>query len=175
MDDVNNPKHEWLLAYRLAGRSIVKMNPDEPIPPIPDPEGRFAGLTHGGVDTITTFGGNVMFDGAISYRLVSGEISTVKDGFVFDWASVPAIFTWYLPPSGDGRNCYGIAALFHDWLYCHRKVAGRAVSRAECDALFLEIMLYVGVDRRKAILMYRAARLGGWLLWWKRAEKDIIP
>ncbi|MEI7437984.1 MAG: DUF1353 domain-containing protein [bacterium] len=87
----------------------------------------------------------------------------MREGFVFDWASIPLAFTWYIPPAGDGKNCYGIAALFHDWLYCHRKIGGRAVTRAECDGLFLEIMLYVGVTGWLARTMWAAVRAGGWL------------
>ena len=148
---------------------------EDALQPIPDPEGRFAGLVHGGVETITTAGGEVMLDAAVSYRTAAGVISTVKEGFVFDWASIPLAFTWYIPPAGDGKNCYGIAALFHDWLYCHRKIGGRAVTRAECDGLFLEIMLYVGVTGWLARTMWAAVRAGGWLPWWRRADKDIIP
>ena len=136
---------------------------EDAIQPIPDPEGRFAGLVHGGVETINTLGGNVMLGAAVSYRTAAGELSTVREGFVFDWASIPLAFTWYIPPAGDGKNCYGIAALFHDWLYCHRKIGGRAVTRAECDGLFLEIMLYVGVTGWLARTMWAAVRAGGWL------------
>lgn len=147
---------------------------NDQLPPIPDPEGRFSGLVHGGISTITTAGGEVMLDSAVSYRLQSGEVSTVREGFIFDWASIPRIFAGVLPPSGDGKNCYGIAALFHDWLYCHRKIGGRPVTRAECDEVFLEIMLYVGVSRWLARTMWLAVRLAGWVPWARRRADEII-
>ena len=112
---------------------------------------------------------------------VRGSGSTERRDLAWDihsprrWASIPVAVTWYIPPAGDGKNCYGIAALFHDWLYCHRKIGGRTVTRAECDGLFLEIMLYVGVTGWLARTMWAAVRAGGWLPWWRRADKDIIP
>ena len=100
----------------------------------------------------------------IAYRTAAGEVSTVRAGFVFDFASIPRLFWPLIPPAGDGRNLYGLAAAWHDWLCVHRKIGGRPITRKEADALFLEIMLYVGVRRRLARVMYRAVRLFGSLV-----------
>ena len=101
----------------------------------------------------------------ISYRTDAGEISTVREGFVFDFASIPRLLWVRFPPAGDGKNLYGLAAAWHDWLYIHRKIGGRAITRKEADDLFLEIMLYLGVRPWIAHTMHRAVRAFGWTYW----------
>ena len=101
----------------------------------------------------------------ISYRTAAGEISTIRAGFVFDFASIPRLLWPLAAPAGDGHNFYGLAAAWHDWLYAHRKIGGRLITRREADALFLEIMLYVGVRPWLAQVMYRAVRLAGAFVW----------
>ena len=101
----------------------------------------------------------------IAYRTAAGEVSTVRAGFVFDFASVPRILWPLAAPAGDGHNLYGLAAAWHDWLYAHRKIGGRLISRREADALFLEIMLYAGVRPWLARAMSRAVRAFGWRPW----------
>lgn len=105
-----------------------------------------------------------------SYRTAAGLLSTVRTGFVFDWASVPRIFWHIFPPAGLRGQPYGIASMFHDWLYVHQRIAGRAITRLEADALFLEIMLYTGVNRHVAAILYRAVRIGGWYAWRRNAD-----
>jgi hypothetical protein len=58
-----------------------------------------------------------------------------------------------LPPTGD----YFLAAVLHDWLY-------RRTDRPkdECDSLFREAMLSLGVDGRTAEIMYQGVHVGGW-------------
>ena len=90
------------------------------------------------------------------YRTQAGEVTTVRAGFVFDFASIPRLLWPLFPPAGDGRNLYGLAAAWHDWLLEHRRIGGRAITRREADDLFLEIMLYVGVAPWVARVMYRA-------------------
>ena len=101
----------------------------------------------------------------IAYSTATGEVSTVRAGFVFDFASVPRMLWPLAAPAGDGHNLYGLAAAWHDWLYAHRKIGGRLITRREADALFLEIMLYVGVRPSLAQVMYRAVRLAGAFVW----------
>ncbi len=98
----------------------------------------------------------------ISYRTGMGEVSTVRKGFVFDFASIPKILWPLVPPAGDGHNLYGLAAVWHDWLYTHRKIGGRAITRREADELFLQIMVYVGVRQWLACAMYGVVRAAGW-------------
>jgi hypothetical protein len=101
----------------------------------------------------------------ISYRTGAGEISTVRAGFVFDFASIPKILWPLIPPAGDGHKLYGIAAVWHDWLYKHRKIGGRAITRRDADALFLEIMLYLGVRPWLARAMCAAVCAVGFFAW----------
>lgn len=101
----------------------------------------------------------------VSYLTESKETSTVKTGFITDFASVPRIFFWALPPSGTEANPYGIAALFHDWCYAHKTIGGRAIERWEADNLFYEIMRYIGTDWFVAHIMWSQVRMWGWTVW----------
>lgn len=95
----------------------------------------------------------------------AGSVSTVRAGFIYDWASIPRCFWAIFPAAGDGSNRYGIAALWHDWAYEHGQIAGQPCERRDADDLFYEIMLYVGVRPRLARLMWWAVRVGGWRGW----------
>ena len=101
----------------------------------------------------------------VSYTTMAGELSTVRTGFEFDFASVPRPLWWLLPPAGIGGNPYGIAAMFHDWLYSHKQIYGRNIKRNEADDLFLEIMLYTGVNTFVAHVMWSQVRMWGWVVW----------
>jgi hypothetical protein len=101
----------------------------------------------------------------IGYKTAAGEVSTVRAGFVFDFASIPRLLWPLVPPAGDGHNLYGLAAVWHDWLYAHKEIGGRSITRKEADALFLEIMLHVRVSPWMARAMCRAVRVGGRLCW----------
>lgn len=101
-----------------------------------------------------------------------------KKGFPFDFASVPALFRWTYPPLGVRKNPYGIAAVFHDWLYVVRHAVDMRthslvpVSREDADQIFHEIMRYVGVRRTLAWTFLRAVRNFGGIPWRRDAEKD---
>ena len=101
----------------------------------------------------------------IGYRTDAGEVSTVRAGFVFDFASIPRLLWPLVPPAGDGHNLYGIAAVWHDWLYVHKQIGGRSITRKEADDLFLEIMRGVGVAEWMARAMYSAVRGFGSMYW----------
>jgi len=104
----------------------------------------------------------------VTYRTEAGELSTVREGFHFDFASVPRALWWLYPPTGTKGNPYGIAALIHDWLLTHHKIGGRKITRKEADDIFLEIMLYTGCRKTLAYTMWMAVRansmahLGRW-------------
>lgn len=107
----------------------------------------------------------------MSYCLLDGRVSTVRAGFHFDFASVPRVFWRLVPPAGLKRNPYGLAAVWHDWLYQHQAIGGRSITRAEADNVMLEIMFYIGVNGRLATTIYRAVRAGGWLPWWRAGRR----
>ena len=110
---------------------------------------------------------------AVAYKTDAGETVEIPVAFVTDFASIPRIFWPILPPAGDAGDPYDLAAVPHDRLYSHRKIrradgTERAITRAEADALFHEILLYVGVTRWKAWVMYHAVRAFGWTVWNRR-------
>jgi len=144
---------------------------------VADPDSRFIGLP-----LVTEYIDGVEWRLHLEagYRVAGGRHAgrylIVYRSFLFDWASIPWVFRPLLPPAGAGAHtAYGVAALFHDYLYQHRLIAGAAVSRAEADAIFLEIMLYTGVRPLVAHTMYRAVRLGGWVRWGARKQGDQRP
>jgi hypothetical protein len=139
---------------------------------VPDPESRFSGWPLR-VDYIDGREWRLASD--FLYRLADGRVCTVRKGFVFDWASIPRPLYWLYPPAGSSGNPYGVAALVHDWLYSHRKIAGQTITRRDADRVFLEIMRYVGCRWTLARVMYRAVRVGGWVPWVRRRAEDIIP
>lgn len=100
----------------------------------------------------------------ISYLMADGRVSTVRKGFIYDFASIPRILWRIFPPTGDGSP-YGIAATWHDWLYVNKRIQGKAIDKATADNLFLEIMLYTGVSKFKAKLFYRAVKWFGGHAW----------
>jgi hypothetical protein len=137
----------------------------------PDPDNRFSGpLQVNYVD-----GDQWMLAEDLSYKTEAGEICTARKGFIFDFASIPWWLGWLYPKTGDGKSPYGVGSLFHDWLYCHRKIGGRPIKRIEADNLFYEINVYVGVSRWTAGRMRRAVRAFGWVPWGRRKPEDIIP
>ncbi len=136
---------------------------------IPDLENRFAGLP---IAVAYIDGVNWRFLKHISYRTKANEISTIRKGFVLDFASVPQIMWWLYPSTGFP---YAIAACWHDWLYCHRKIGGREIKRKEADELFYEIMRYVGCSWWTAARLYRWVRAFGWIPWGRRRPEDTIP
>lgn len=82
----------------------------------------------------------------------SDDVITVPDGFETDFASVPRILWWLIPPTGR----YGKACVVHDWLY-----VTKTRPRIESDAIFLEAMEVLGVPRWKRLLMWLAVRMAG--------------
>lgn len=83
---------------------------------------------------------------------------TLPAGFMSDGASVPRPLWWFLPPWGDRST---IAALFHDWL-TELVIAGNpargAETRADCDRLFRECLIDLGVSAWRAWLAWSGVR-----------------
>lgn len=79
----------------------------------------------------------------------------VKEGFDFDYASIPTIITNILPKNGQE---YDRAACLHDALY-----ATQWLQKKECDKLFYDSMLADGVSKITAWSMYQAVRIFGYL------------
>lgn len=85
------------------------------------------------------------------YVAADGTIYTAPKYFITDLASTP----WLVKPFLNGiedRAC----GVIHDWLYCENRL-----TRAQCDALFFEMLLATGTDLRRAQLMFSGLRIGG--------------
>ena len=90
------------------------------------------------------------------------HLITVPEGFITDFASVPRVVWWLLPPWGQ----YGKAAVVHDFLY-----RAKPWPRKRCDQIFLEGMQTLGVGWATRTTMYSAVRVAGWRAW----NKDPDP
>lgn len=83
--------------------------------------------------------------------------------FSTDLASVPHLFTWLIPKSGD----FLPAAVLHDALIHPGDYEGPCVDRHEADRIFRVAMISLGTGRVRAWLMWSAVTLG--TLWASRA------
>lgn len=91
-------------------------------------------------------------------KLNTGFKAQPKDGFIFDFASIPRPARWFYPKSGTGKSgAYGFAAVIHDWLYSY---PGK-LDRKYCDQIFLLCMELKNVRRSMRSMFYRAVRIGG--------------
>ncbi|ANS78625.1 hypothetical protein SGUI_1229 [Serinicoccus hydrothermalis] len=89
----------------------------------------------------------------------------VPAGFVTDFASVPDLFTWLVPKSGD----FLPAAVLHDALVRPGSHEGPPVRRHEADRIFRTAMIALGTGRVRAWLMWAAVTIS--TLW---ASGDLV-
>lgn len=91
---------------------------------------------------------------------------TVPEGFMTDFASIPAVFRWW---QTGGVGPQRIASYFHDYMY-----AEQVESRKAADRVFREVMEAtkpIGGKMRdfrswfRRWAMYLALRIGGWAAW----------
>lgn len=75
--------------------------------------------------------------------------------FTTDLASVPGVFTWLVPTSGE----FLPAAVLHDALVRPGSYLGPRVDRPEADRIFREAMIELGTGRVRAWLMWAAVTL----------------
>jgi hypothetical protein len=76
----------------------------------------------------------------------------VPEGFITDFASVPRLFRWLVPTSGE----YTKAAVLHDWL-----LQTSAVSRRDADGIFRRVMRELDVQVLRRYVMWAAVRVAG--------------
>jgi hypothetical protein len=92
----------------------------------------------------------------------------VPEGFTTDLASIPRLGRIVIPQNG----CHRDASIVHDYLYSiGGKIPGMlggALTRKECDLIFLEAMKSRGTPRWQQLVMYHAVRVGG-IFHWSRA------
>ena len=78
-----------------------------------------------------------------------------KAGLVWDGASVPKPFRWYLPNIDERNLVYTAAGLLHDCCY-----GGELLPKAEADDLFRGVLRDSGTRRCKAGLAHVCVTLG---------------
>lgn len=78
------------------------------------------------------------------------------EDFATDFASVPHVFTWLVPRSGE----FLPAAVLHDALVRPGRYTGPEVTRTEADRIFRRAMIGLGTGRVRAWLMWSAVTLG---------------
>ena len=77
----------------------------------------------------------------------------VPDGYVTDFASIPALARAVFPPFGRHAK----AAVLHDWLY----LVGEERKRDYADRVFIDAMAELGVSWTRRSFMYRSVRMAG--------------
>lgn len=82
----------------------------------------------------------------------------IHAGYTTDFASVPQLFWWLVPPHGRTAN----ACVVHDYLYEHKPVKA---SRKEVDRFWRELLRESGVKPWQVWLMYGYVRAFGWVNW----------
>lgn len=77
----------------------------------------------------------------------------VPAGYVTDFASIPRVGRWLIPPFGR----HAIAAVVHDWLYS----VGEPDRRGDADDLFRDALQELGVDVARRNIMHGAVTAFG--------------
>ena len=103
-------------------------------------------------------------ESAFGYQTKAGRAIVVPAGFTFDGASIPRFaWDWCGGPMSDGN---AEAALVHDWLREHYDVptdSGETFPLAFGDNTFLEMLIYRGKRKRRAVVMWLIVRAHGLL------------
>jgi hypothetical protein len=97
----------------------------------------------------------VLMQDLIFSSTILGQIIVPK-GFISDFASTPQALWCDLPPTGK----YTPAAVVHDFLY-----ATGTGTREQADNVLREAMQDLGVDWRRAELIFDGVRIGGQHAW----------
>ena len=100
----------------------------------------------------------------VGYVDEGGDTFVVPAGFTTDFASVPHLFTWLVPTSGD----FAPAAVLHDALVCPGSYQGPEIDRHEADRVFRTAMIGLGTGRVRAWLMWAAVTIS--TMW---ASRDL--
>ena len=84
----------------------------------------------------------------------------IPPGYTSDFASVPQLLWWLVPPHGRTAP----ACIVHDYLYEHKPVKA---TRKEVDLFWLDLLKKSGVKGWQVWLMYGYVRALGWVNWKK--------
>lgn len=100
---------------------------------------------------------------------------TVPKGMDTDFASIPRVFTWFLPRYGK----YTKAAILHDYLWRRKATAGE-ITWLDADALFRRAMRELDVAYLRRWIMWSAVRWGALMKsgglkdWWKESWRVLL-
>ena len=83
----------------------------------------------------------------------TGRTIWVPAGYVTDFASIPRVGRWLIPPFGR----HAIAAVVHDWLYS----IGEPGRRGEADDIFRDALRELGVGVARRNIMHGAVTAFG--------------
>lgn len=83
---------------------------------------------------------------------------TLKTGFQTDGASVPWLFSWFVP-KWSSDTAYNMAAMLHDAMYGEKGFG--ILSREECDDLYRGMLRNCGIGRFKAGVVDKCIELFG--------------
>lgn len=89
----------------------------------------------------------------IDVEVVKADVSIILSfqlikGFMVDGASVPWVFSWFLPKWDKDNFLYNAGSSIHDGLYIHKGF--KIFSREECDDILRGIWRLSGISRFKA-------------------------
>lgn len=115
-----------------------------------------------------------------SYKTSEGTIIYIPKGFIFDAASIPRIFWWFLEPTG----LLLIPSIIHDFIYTNgfyfilykSELGNEEPLKVNCtrpvaDRMFYNISYEVNEIHLADIPAYWAVRAGGWMAW-NKGKKD---
>ncbi len=100
---------------------------------------------------------------------------TVPRGMDTDFASIPRVFTWFLPRYGK----YTKSAILHDYLWRKKAVAGE-ITWIDADAIFRRSMRELDVAFLRRWIMWSAVRWGALVKkggrsgWWRESWRVLL-
>lgn len=95
----------------------------------------------------------ILVHGFVYEHEASGARIEVPESFITDFASIPQVVQFAIPPFGRHAK----AAVLHDWLYA----IGELGKRDFADRIFIDAMAELAVDPKRRAVMHQAVRLFG--------------
>ena len=146
------PANDSGVAGQGEGGNTPVPGPSSPLPT--PPAAPIPGFDHAQFLTLSGDGRNFILARMEGYTDKAGVRHEMQPGSGSDGASSPRFIWSIVPPFGK----YWRPAYFHDWLYGYDP---RQLPKDQCDELFLEAMLIVGVYPDEAEALYKAVQDGG--------------
>jgi hypothetical protein len=106
------------------------------------------------------------------YSQTLDAVITVPEGFIFDGESIPSWLQGVVKPFGQSKR----GACVHDYLYRFGAYVANngervAVSRAQADNVYFELVRAKGLPAWQANLRWGVLRLVGWSAWKSNAKE----